>query len=104
MSHPGEFAQVARYLTHPLVLVGFALSLVFGTFKLIITSGIVPKVDQQGGVKVIQELLFYGFFLILSVITLGLSLKYYEIQQSTIGFVLPVGVIFFGLGLKYYDV
>jgi hypothetical protein len=79
----GEFARVARYLTHPLVLVGFALFLVFdGTFKLIISSGIVPTLSPQGGFEVIEQLLFYAFILVLAVIVLGSGLKYYEIHQG----------------------
>jgi hypothetical protein len=73
-----EFAKTAQYLTHPLVLVGFALMLVFGIHKQLLKVGILPKLNQKEGSKIAQLLLKYGFWLGVIVLVLGLGLQFFQ--------------------------
>ena len=45
-----EFAKFAPNLTHPLVLAGFGLLLVFGFLRAFLASPIMPKVRRRRGV------------------------------------------------------
>jgi type II secretory pathway component PulF len=73
-----EFAKIAQYLTHPLVLVGFALMLVFGIHKQLLKVGILPKLDQKESGKIVQLLLKYGFWLGVIVLVLSLGLQFFQ--------------------------
>lgn len=73
-----EFAKIAQYLTHPLVLVGFALMLVFGIHRQLLIIGILPKLNQKEGSKIAQLLLKYGFWLGVIVLVLGLGLQFFR--------------------------
>ena len=72
------FEQIAPYLSHPLVLIGFALSLLFGTYKQLIKSGIIPSVSSRTGGRLVQLFLQHGFLLIGLIILLGFGLQYYK--------------------------
>ena len=76
------FEKIAPYLTHPLVLVGFALLLAFSIHRALIKSGIIPPLSKSGGSRAVQLLLHYGFLLALVVIVLGFVLRYVEIQAE----------------------
>jgi hypothetical protein len=78
------FAAVAPYLRHPLTLIGFGLFLVFGTFNRIIGAGILPTLNAEGGLQVVQLLLSYGFVLALVVTAMGLGLEYYKVHAATV--------------------
>lgn len=67
------FSKIAHYLTNPLVLVGFVLSLFFGIHKLLITSGIIKPVSTYEGSAIVKILLRYGFIIALVTILAGLS-------------------------------
>ncbi len=56
------FGQVAPYLTHPLVLAGFGLMLVFGIHKEIVKSGLLPQVSKKDGSEILKLILRYGFW------------------------------------------
>jgi hypothetical protein len=43
------FARIAPYLSDPLVLVGFALLLLFLLFRSLIGSGLIPVLEQEAG-------------------------------------------------------
>lgn len=75
---PVEFAKIAQYLTHPLVLVGFTLMLVFGIHKQLLKAGILPKLNPKEGSKIVQLLLKYGFWLGVIVLVLGLGLQFFQ--------------------------
>ncbi len=72
------FGKTAEFIKHPLVLVGFALILVFSIHKLIINSGIMPKLDKQQGASVVTSLLRYGFWLGVLIMLLGFGLQFYQ--------------------------
>lgn len=79
------FKDIAPYLTHPLVLVGFVLLLFFGVHRTLIKAGIIPPLDQQTGSAVVQRLLRYGFVIALVVIVLGFGLQLLQGDQHTGG-------------------
>jgi hypothetical protein len=79
-----SFARVARYLNNPLALVGYVLFLVFGIFKAIISAGIIPTLNVEGGARIAEHLLLYGFTLALCVVVLGLGLQFYQLRRSTV--------------------
>jgi tetratricopeptide (TPR) repeat protein len=72
------FKAVAPHLTNPLVLVGFALLLVFGVHRALLKAGIIPPLSRQTGGKVVQQFLRYGFVIALVVIGLGFALAFYQ--------------------------
>jgi len=62
------FDKVAQYLTHPLVLVGFVLMLVFGIHSQLMKSGLLSKVDKKDSSEIIKLLLRYAGRLFASVL------------------------------------
>ena len=58
-----EFAKIAPFLTHPLVLTGFVLMLFFGLLKALLKAGIIPQLTQATGGAVVKLLLKYGFII-----------------------------------------
>jgi hypothetical protein len=67
------FARVAPYLSDPLVLVGFALLLLFLLFRSLIGSGLIPVLEQEAGGRVVEGILDYGFYVVALVILLGFA-------------------------------
>lgn len=67
------FARIAPYLTDPLVLIGFALLLLFALFHAIIASGLIPPLDPDAGGRAVQSILDYGFWVVALVILLGFA-------------------------------
>jgi len=67
------FARIAPYLSDPLVLVGFALLLLFVLFRTLIGSGLIPVLDPEAGGQVVQSILDYGFYVVALVIVLGFA-------------------------------
>jgi hypothetical protein len=77
-----SFAEIAQYLTHPLILTGFTLMLFFGLLNKLLKSGILGKVSQQASGKIVTIFLRYGFWLALLVVLLGFSLQFYKEQKT----------------------
>ena len=77
------FEHFIPYLKDPLVLVGFALFLVFGTNRLLIRSGIIPTLSARSGSRILQSLLRYGLVIALVVIALGFGLEYFRTYHDT---------------------
>lgn len=75
---PIQFSKISSYLTHPLVLVGFALFLMISLFQLIIKTGLIPPLTQAQGTNVLRIILHYGFIGSITVIILGFGLQYYN--------------------------
>jgi tetratricopeptide (TPR) repeat protein len=84
VSEIDSFAQIAPYLTHPLVLAGFVLLLFFGLLRAFLTSEKLPTVSQSAGGKALLLLLRYGFLIALAVIVLGFALAFYQAQRTTV--------------------
>ena len=66
-----DFGKIARYLTNPLVLIGFVLMLVYGIHELLIGSGLLSQVDPGESSAILKLLLGYGFWLGLALLVLG---------------------------------
>ena len=79
MSQTG-FSSIAPYLNNPLnnplVLVGFALMLVFGVQKQLLRAGVLPQLKQREAGIVVRLVLRYGFWLGVLVVILGIGLQY----------------------------
>jgi tetratricopeptide (TPR) repeat protein len=69
------FGQVAQYLTHPLVLVGFVLMLAYGIHWQLMKSGLLSKVDKKDSGIIIRLFLRYGFWLALTLLLAGVGLS-----------------------------
>jgi tetratricopeptide (TPR) repeat protein len=84
MPELGGFAQIAPYLTNPLVLAGFGLLLFFGLLRAVLKSRVMPTVSQTAGGRALASLLRYGFVVALVVIVLGFALAYYRTERETV--------------------
>jgi tetratricopeptide (TPR) repeat protein len=76
------FSEYARYLQHPLTLIGFVLLLAFGVHRALLRSGIIPPLSAGGGSRVVQSLLRYGFVIALATIVLGFGLQFFETSRT----------------------
>lgn len=72
------FGEIAPYLQHPLVLIGFALLLVFGLLRGFLGSDKLPIVGRQDAGRLLSAVLRYGFVLALMIIVLGFGLVFYR--------------------------
>jgi len=79
------FKQIAPYLTHPLVLIGFVLLLVFGIHGQLIDSGIIPPLPEQEAGGVVHALLRYGFWIALAILVLGFLLALQRQRKADVG-------------------
>ncbi len=79
------FAEIAPYLTHPLVLAGFALFLLFGLLRVLLASKVMPTVSQRTGGKALLRAIHFGFVAaLLVVIVLGFALAFYQTTRTTV--------------------
>ncbi len=72
------FEHISTSLTHPLVLVGFALMMIFKTHDKLLKVGVIPKLNQRQGSFIVKLILSYGFWLGVLLILLGFGLQYYQ--------------------------
>ena len=70
------FKEIAPYLTHPLVWVGFVLFLFFGIHRALLKAGIIRPLDPRNSSKVVMALLRYGFVIALVALALGFLLEF----------------------------
>ncbi len=73
-----DFGKIARHLTHPLVLIGFVLMLVYGIHETLISSGLLSQVDSGESGEIIKLFLHYGFLLALVLIPLGFAHAFWK--------------------------
>ncbi|MES9904733.1 MAG: tetratricopeptide repeat protein [Sedimenticola sp.] len=78
-----SFKNIAKYLSHPLVLVGFVVLLFFKTLHILIESGILPTIAQDDGFIILLDLLRYGFIIGLVTIIAGFGLQFFKIHRTT---------------------
>ena len=80
----GAFSEIAPYLTHPLVLVGFGLFVVLGFFRVVLQAqgGIIPELTKVGGLKVVLSMVRYGFIIAILLIASGFGLAFYTAKQN----------------------
>ncbi len=77
------FARIAPYLSDPLVLVGFAVLLLFVLFRSLIGSGLIPVLGQEAGGQVVKSILDYGFYVVALVIVLGFAHAHFSRRPGT---------------------
>ncbi len=77
------FAEIAPYLTNPLVLAGFGLFLLFGLLRALLKSNKMPVVSQRTGGQALLRAIHYGFIAALVVIVLGFLLAFYQTTRTT---------------------
>jgi protein O-GlcNAc transferase len=82
-SELGGFGEIASHLANPLVLIGFALLLLFGVHRALIRSGILPPVGQRTSGVIVQSLLRYGFWIAALLIVLGIAYAGYKTHRET---------------------
>jgi len=63
--------ELASYLQHPLVLIGFVLSLVFGVFYVLLKD-----TTLEGREARVQKLMNYTFFVGLLIVVLGFGVQF----------------------------
>ena len=55
-----NFGKIAKYLKHPLILMGFVLMLVFSVHDKLLEKGIIPTLSADQGSVIVQLML--GWF------------------------------------------
>lgn len=75
--------NVIPYLDNPLSLVGFGLLLLFGLYRVLIKSGILPPVSPEEGSIILRQFLKHGFVLIALLIVLGFGLEFYKQHNAS---------------------
>lgn len=76
------FDKIAKFLKHPLVLIGFVLMLIFSTYNKLIDKGIIPTLTTQDGSIIVQLILSYGFWLGVLIMLLGFGLQFYRVYSD----------------------
>lgn len=70
-----EVSQIAPYLEHPLVLVGFVLFAIFGLYRVLVNSGVIRPLSSDVSGTVVHRLLDHGFLLAMLVVLFGFSVQ-----------------------------
>lgn len=70
-----DFSKIAPFLTHPLVLVGFVLFMLFGLFNALVKAKLIPTVTKEAGAGILHVILNYGFLIALITVLLGFMLQ-----------------------------
>jgi tetratricopeptide (TPR) repeat protein len=84
MPEVSGFAEIAPYLTNPLVLAGFGLLLFFGLLHALLKSKVMPTVTQRTGGRAVLRGINYGFIVALVVIVLGFALAWWQTERATV--------------------
>lgn len=70
-----DFSKIAPFLSHPLVLVGFVLFMLFGLFNALVKAKLIPTVTKEAGAGILHVILNYGFLIALITLLLGFMLQ-----------------------------
>ena len=79
------FENIAPYLTHPLVLVGFSLVVLTGVLKAVLSTGsngLFPQLPREDAASIISRLIRYVFILALLMIIGGYATQAFDISKS----------------------
>lgn len=71
MDLPSTFKDIAPFLQHPLVLVGFVILLFFGILTALFKAGILPPLPKRTAGDVVKRVINFGFVIALLVILFG---------------------------------
>ena len=73
-----SFGDIAPYLQHPLVLVGFGVFVVFGFYRVRVGAQILPQVSRAASGRIVAMLVRYGFIVALVLMLLGFGLAFFR--------------------------
>lgn len=73
------FAQIAPYLTNPLVLAGFVILLFFGIHRTLIRAKLIPPLSASAGKDILSTLLRYGFIVAVLIIMAGFGMEGWKV-------------------------
>jgi DNA polymerase III delta prime subunit len=82
MRRPAVLATVLSVLTHPLIVVGLAVLVLFGLYERLIEAGIFQPLTQGDSASLLGVLLGHGFWIALAVIVLGFALQFYKLAPG----------------------
>lgn len=68
---PEQAIRIAAHLSGPLALVCYGLALLFGLYRLLITSKIIPELPPDTAPKIVLTLLRNSFIVLVLLIVLG---------------------------------
>ncbi|MBM2841467.1 MAG: hypothetical protein HW412_1995 [Bacteroidetes bacterium] len=70
------FKDIAPFLQHPLVLIGFAIMLFFGMVTALLKAGVLPSLPKKTTADLLKRVINLGFVISLLIILLGFWLFY----------------------------
>jgi tetratricopeptide (TPR) repeat protein len=94
-----NFGKIAKFLKHPLVLLGFVIMLVFSVYDKTLEKGIIPTLSTDQGRVIVHLMLGYGFQLGVFVVILGFTWQFYKTRTNW----LLVLIVLSGFGLLFYQ-
>ncbi|MBX2989738.1 MAG: hypothetical protein KF749_01070 [Bacteroidetes bacterium] len=78
-----SFKDVAPFLQHPLVLIGFVVLLFFGILTALLKTGILPQISKKAAAELAKRVINFGFIIALLIIALGFWQYYREPDSPT---------------------
>jgi hypothetical protein len=78
-----QFAKIVPYLANPLVLVGFCLFLLFGTYRVLLKLGFLSSLSQRQSSIVVRMILSNGFRISIVLMILGFAYAGFRVNQQT---------------------
>lgn len=78
-----QFAKIVPYLANPLVLVGFCLFLLFGTYRVLLKRGLLSPLSQRQSSTVVRMILSNGFRISVVIMILGFAFAGFRVYQQT---------------------
>lgn len=94
-----NFGKIAKFLKHPLVLLGLVIMLVFSVYDKTLEKGIIPTLSTDQGRVIVHLMLGYGFQLGVFVVILGFAWQFYKTRTNW----LLVLIVLSGFGLLFYQ-
>jgi len=82
MRRSERLASVLSFVSHPLVLVGVVVLLLFGLYEHLLEARIFRPVPEGEVAPVVHKLLDHGFAIGLEVVVLGFALQFYKVAQG----------------------
>ena len=65
-------------ISHPLVLIGFGLALLFGIYRRLLKAGLLKPLSSSNSYQILRLILENGFILVFLLIELGFSLEFFK--------------------------
>ena len=68
---PDQAVRIASTLSGPLALICYGIALLFGLYRLLLTSGIIPPLDKTNAPTIVLTLLRHSLVVIVLLICTG---------------------------------